>query len=185
LLERRQVVGNDFKDLFGDWRPDEEGRKPDEEFRLEPENRIRRALNEKEVKIVNVYEAVPDNSSGQPAQHQNQTFVLLRDNRGRELRIYVLRDVALAISLGLESETPDRPFTHDLMKNILDRLGGTVERVTIDDLWQETFYARITLDYKGETIDIDARPSDAIALALRYKAPVYVAEAVLEATTQE
>jgi len=171
-------VGDDFKDLFGDWRPDEDERGKSDEFRAEPENRKRRALNEKEVKIVNVYEAVPE---GQPVQ----TFVLLRDNRGRELRIYVLRDVALAISLALESETPDRPFTHDLMKNILERLSVTVERVTIDDLWQETFYARITLDNKGETLDIDARPSDAIALALRYRAPIYVAEEVLEATTSE
>ena len=176
-------MGNDFKDLFGDWRPDEEGRGHDADSRAEPENRTRRALNEKEVKIVNVYEAVPDGPAGQPLQHT--TFVLLRDNRGRELRIYVLRDVALAISLALESEPPDRPFTHDLMKNILDRLETSVERVTIDDLWQETFYARITLDHKGETLDIDARPSDAIALALRFKAPIYVAEAVLETTTQE
>ncbi len=176
-------MGNDFKDLFGDWRPDEEGGGRGDDFRAEPENRVRHALNEKEVKIVNVYEAVPEGGTGQPTL--NTTFVLLRDNRGRELRIYVLRDVALAISLALESETPDRPFTHDLMKNILERLSVTVERITIDDLWQETFYARITLNHNGESLDIDARPSDAIALALRYKAPIYVAEAVLEATTQE
>ena len=175
-------MGDDFKDLFGDWRPGEEGRDANDEFRSEPENRMRRALNEKEVKIVNVYEAIPDSSGGQTAQPP--TFVLLRDNRGRELRIYVLHDVALAISLAIESETPDRPFTHDLMKNILERLSVTVDRVTIDDLWQETFYARITLDHNGESLDIDARPSDAIALALRYKAPIYVAEAVLEASTQ-
>ena len=176
-------MGNDFKDLNADWRPDEEGRGQRDDSRAEPENRVRRALNEKEVKIVNVYEAVSDGSSGQSSQHT--TFVLLRDNRGRELRIYVLRDVGLAISLAIEGVTPDRPFTHDLMKNILERLGATVERVTIDDLWQETFYARITLDIKGETLDIDARPSDAIALGLRYRAPIYVAEAVLEATTNE
>ena len=175
-------MGDDFKDLFGDWRPGEEGRGTSDEFRLEPENRTRRALNEKEVKIVNVYEVVPEPSPGVPTpQH---TFVLLRDNRGHELKIYVLRDVAFAISLALESETPDRPFTHDLMKNILERLSVTVERVTIDDLWQETFYARITLDHKGESIDVDARPSDAIALALRYRAPIYVAEEVLEASSQ-
>jgi len=174
-------VGNDFKDLFGDWRPDEEGRgESSDDLRSEPENRVRRALNEKEVKIVNVYEAVAESGSSQSSQHT--TFVLLRDNRGRELLLYVLRDVALAISLALESEAPDRPFTHDLIKNILDRLNTRVERVTIDDLWQETFYARITLDHQGEILDIDARPSDAIALALRYKAPIYVAEAVLEAT---
>jgi len=175
-------VGNDFKDLFGDWRPDEEGRGQNDDLRSEPENRTRRALNEKEVKIVNVYEYEAIAGSGPSQSSQHTTFVLLRDNRGRELRIYVLRDVALAISLALESETPDRPFTHDLIKNILDRLNVRVERVTIDDLWQETFYARITLDRQGEILDIDARPSDAIALALRYRAPIYVAEAVLEAT---
>lgn len=176
-------MGNDFKDLFGDWRPDDGGHGRDDEFRAEPENRVRRSLNEKEVKIVNVFEAYSEAIGGQPAQHT--TFVLLRDNRGRELRIFVLRDVALAISLAIENECPDRPFTHDLMKNMLDRLGAKVERVTIDDLWDETFYAKITLSRGTETLDIDARPSDAIAIALRFHAPVYVAEAVLEAAAQE
>jgi len=174
-------VGDDFKDLFGNWNP-EDSRDPSDEFRSEPENRVRRALNEKEVKVVNVYEPVIDGVPS-PGSPQN-IFVLLRDNRGRELKIFVVRDVAFSISLALESEKPDRPITHDLMKNILERLSCKVERVTIDDLWQETFYARITLDYNGQTLDIDARPSDAIALALRFRAPIYVAEAVLEATAQ-
>jgi len=177
-------VGNDFKDLFGDWRPEEEGQTREEGFQAEPENRMRRALNEKEVKVVNVFEASIESPHGASGSHQT-TFVLLRDNRGREFRIFVLRDVALAISMALENEAPDRPFTHDLMKSIMDRLGATVERVTIDDLWQDTFYAKITLNYQNETIDIDARPSDALAIGLRFRAPIYVAESVLEAAQQE
>lgn len=176
-------MGNDFKDLFGDWRPDEEGRTGGEGMPAEPENRMRRVLNEKEVKVVNVFEASYETPQGTPSQQT--TFVLLRDNRGREFRIFVLRDVAVAISMALENETPDRPFTHDLMKSMLDRLGAKVERITIDDLWQDTFYAKITLSYNNETMDIDARPSDALALGLRYRAPIYVAEAVLEAAQQE
>ena len=105
---------------------------------------------------------------------------MLRDNAGREFKIFVMRDVAVAISMAIESERPDRPFTHDLIRNVLERLGAAVERVTIDDLWQETFYAKITLSRGDESFDIDARPSDAIAMALRYHAPIYVAEAVLE-----
>lgn len=174
-------MGNDFRDLFGDWRPEDEGRNKPEEFFAEPENRGRRQLNEKEVKVVNVYEATE--TSG--VNTTKTTFVLLRDNFGREFRIFVLPDVAFAISLALENSIPDRPFTHDLMRTIMERLGGTVERVTIDDLWQDTFYAKITLARNGESMDIDARPSDAIAIALRFRAPIYVAESVLEAAQQD
>jgi bifunctional DNase/RNase len=171
--ERRQVV-SDFKDLFGDWRPDDEGRNsreglPESEGRNGP-----RPLREKEVKVVNVYEA-------EMGTQQPSTFVLLRDNSGREFKIFVLRDVAFAIHLALQDAIPDRPFTHDLMKTMLERLGATVERITIDDLWQDTFYAKISLVKDGATMDIDARPSDALAVALRFHAPIYVAESVLEA----
>jgi len=176
-------VGNDFKDLFGDWSPEDERRVSPDSSLPEPENRTRRPLQEKEVRVVNVYEAVMESFGTQPAQ--KTTFVLLRDNSGRECRIFVLPDVAMAISLGLEPGTPERPFTHDLMKTLIERLGGAVERVTIDDLWQETYYARITVTHGTEVMDIDARPSDAIALALRFRAPIYVAESVLEAAQQE
>ena len=176
-------MGNDFKDLFGDWRPDDEGRMSPDSAIPEPENRVRHPLQEKEVKVVNVYEAVYENIGTQTTQ--KTTFVLLRDNAGRECRIFVLPDVAFAISMGLENETPDRPFTHDLMKTLVERLGAVVDRVTIDDLWQETFYARITVTRGTETMDVDARPSDAIALAIRFHAPIYVAESVLEAGQQD
>jgi bifunctional DNase/RNase len=176
-------VGNDFKDLFGDWRPDDEGRNSPEGV-PEPENRGRRALNEKEVKVVNVYEGIYESPAG-PAASASTTFVLLRDNLGREFRIFVLRDVAYAISMAIENEAPDRPFTHDLMKTMLERLGATVDRITIDDLWQDTFYAKISIVRNNETLEIDARPSDAIAISLRFRAPIYVAESVLDAAQTE
>ncbi len=170
-------MGNDFKDLFGDWRPDDERRTPPDGVPAEPENFGRRPLNEKEVNVVGVYEEHSDSGLGFPLE---KTFVLLRDNRDREFRIWIARDLAVAISMALDNEAPDRPFTHDLIKTLLERLGGTIERVTIDDIWQDTFYAKITLAYSGQTVDVDARPSDSIALALRFKAPIYVAESVLE-----
>lgn len=177
---------SDFKDLFGDWRPDDEAHKLPEGSPSEPENRTHRRLNEKEVRVINVFEGLIEAAQeGSPAQASSTTFVLLRDNQGREFRIFVLRDVAYSISMAMDSETPDRPFTHDLMKIVIERLGATVERITIDDLWQDTFYAKISLTHGAETIDIDARPSDAIAIALRFHAPIYVAESVLEAAQPE
>jgi bifunctional DNase/RNase len=73
-------------------------------------------------------------------------------------------------------------MTHDLLKLLVDRLGGKVEKIIIDDLWQDTYYAKITISTnKGASVqEIDARPSDAIALALREKAPIFMAESVLE-----
>ncbi len=66
------------------------------------------------------------------------------------------------------------------MKNLAERLGGAIERVVIDDLWGETFYAKIWLRVNGKSLPVDSRPSDAIALALRAEAPLYMTEAVLE-----
>ncbi len=158
-----------FRDIFDDWQ-DDEG--PPEEFeeieRLEP-----RRLDEKEVRVVGVYE---HQEAGIPPQF----FVLLQDNRGRSVPIWIGKYEALSISMALEGDVPDRPMTHDLLKNTIERLGGTVERIIVDDLWQSTFYAKITIVRNGESIEIDSRPSDAIALALRARAPIYVAEPVFE-----
>lgn len=180
-------MSSDFEGLFDSgWKPEDERRLPQENGPGEPENRSPRALHEKEVKVVDVYEGVISGPNPVPPP-QATTFVLLRDNRGRDLRIFVVRDVAYAISLAVKEETPDRPYTHDLMRTMLERLGAKVERVIIDDLWQDTFYAKIYLLREGmkELMEIDARPSDAIALALRFRAPIYVAEAVLEAAQCE
>lgn len=133
-----------------------------------------RRLEEKEVKVVGVYEH-QDAATAQPA-----AFVLLRDNQGRSVLIWIGRPEAFAISVALEGASADRPMTHDLMKNLIQRLGGTVERIIIDDLWHDTYYAKIHIAVNGSVLEIDSRPSDAIALGLRAKAPIYMAEAVLE-----
>ncbi len=149
----------------------------------ETENRAPRSLNEKEVKVMGIWGAQdPSNPDGPP----KQTFVLLRDNRGRKAPIFIGPFETMAIQMALEGVSPERPLTHDLLKLAIDKLGGTVERITIDDLWQQTFYAKVTIASKdGVTQDIDARPSDAIALALRTRSPIYMAEDVIETAGRE
>jgi bifunctional DNase/RNase len=85
---------------------------------------------------------------------------------------------ARAIALELEQVKTPRPLTHDLMRNILNRVGATLERAVITDLKNNTYYAILYLRLKGQELQIDARPSDAIALALRMKAPVFAAAQV-------
>ncbi len=94
--------------------------------------------------------------------------------------IFIGKFEAMSIWLALEGASADRPLTHDLLNNMIDRMGGKVERILIDDLWNNTYYAKVTIGHDGKTIEVDARPSDGIALALRAKAPIYMAEAVLE-----
>ena len=140
----------------------------------EPENRRPRQLNEKEVTVMGVFE---HQEEGIPPA----AFVLLSDVLGRQVVIWIGRFEAYAISAALEGAQYDRPMTHDLLKLLVDRLGGKVEKIIIDDLWQDTYYAKITVSVNGVNVqEIDARPSDAIALALRAKAPIYMAESVLE-----
>ena len=175
-----ECVGNDFKDLFGPfgWNPDKGGETPP--LSGEPENPINRPLNEKEVKVVAVYEAY-STLNGSPVSSQPiEIFVTLRDKSDREIRIFITRDMGLSITLALKNEAPTRPLTHDLIKVLLDRVGVKLERVIIDDIWDDTFYAKLVFSRNNEVIEIDSRSSDAIALALRYRAPIYAAEAVLE-----
>lgn len=137
-------------------------------------------LEEKEVKVVGVYEHHEEGTA------QPSAFVLLRDNRGRSVLIFIGKFEAMSIWLALEGASADRPLTHDLLNNIINRMGGTIERILIDDLWNNTYYAKVTIAYDGKTMDIDARPSDGIAVGLRAKAPIYMAESVLErAAVQE
>jgi len=151
--------------------------KVDDLLTSEIENRQPRRLDEKEVEVVGVYE---HHDKETPSEYSPPAFVLLRDKQNRQVLIWVGRFEAYAISVALEGVPFDRPMTHDLLKNVLDRLGGRVEHVLIDDLWQETYYAKITVSMNGTTIEIDSRPSDAIALALRARAPIYMAEDVLQ-----
>jgi len=168
-------VENEFKDLFGDWEPGKERRPLDEGGLGEMENLQPRALNEKEVKVLGVYEHAEPGLGG-----ATQTFVLLQDNQGRRVPIWIGRFEAFAISMAMEGEELDRPMPYDLMKLILERLGASVERVVIDDLWQDTFYAKLTVARNGDAYEIDCRPSDAVNIALRTRAPIYMAEAVIE-----
>ncbi len=173
-------MGNEFKDIFGDWEPGDEPRPSgSHELPGEPENRQRHALNEKEVKIIGVYERpTPGGANG-------QTFVMLEDNSGRKIPIYIGRFEAFSISQAIEGEELGRPLTYDLMMILLERFGTSVERATIDDIWQSTFYAKLSLSRDNAVFDIDCRPSDAINVALRAHAPLYVAEAVIEASQEE
>lgn len=108
-----------------------------------------------------------------------QRFVLLSDGE-RRLPIHIGAPEATSISLPLEGSKPDRPMTHDLLKAVIDRLGATVNRVVIDDLWNKTYYAKIYVQLGEEEMEIDSRPSDAIALALRSGVSVYVCDGILE-----
>lgn len=129
---------------------------------------------EKEVSVAGVYEQ-QDQLTGQPSAF----VVLLRDSLGRSVPIWIGRFEAMAISLALEGASADRPLPYDMFNNVINRMGGTVDRVLIDDLWNNTYYAKISITYDGKTLDADSRPSDAIALGLRAKAPIYMAESVL------
>ncbi len=116
-----------------------------------------------------------------------QAIVLLKDDEGhRYLPISVGPFEANAIALAVEKVKPPRPLTHDLLKNVIEGLEGTVTRILIDDLREAgdgtgTFYAQITLESGGRQIEIDSRPSDAIALAVRTGAPIFALEKVLDA----
>jgi uncharacterized protein len=108
--------------------------------------------------------------------------ILLKEVNGtRRLPIIIGAFEAQAIALELEGIKPPRPLTHDLMKQITENLGAIVIEVVIDELRENTFYAKILLEVSSLTNEVDARPSDAIALAVRTQAPIFVSETVLEA----
>jgi bifunctional DNase/RNase len=89
---------------------------------------------------------------------------------------------AQSIALVLQGKMPPRPLTHDLLKSLCENLGGTVEKVIITDIIDSTFYAEIYIQHKGQTLIMDSRPSDAIALALRCEASIYMAPKLVEFT---
>ena len=112
----------------------------------------------------------------------NLPIIILKDKDGdRVLSIWVGVFEANAIAHQIENVAPQRPMTHDLLRNLIADLGGQVDRVVVSDLKDATFFATIHLTVKGEPVVVDARPSDAIALALRAKAPILVDSAVIDA----
>ncbi|MEJ2066472.1 MAG: bifunctional nuclease family protein [Deltaproteobacteria bacterium] len=113
--------------------------------------------------------------------YTNTPIVLLKDLEEKEVvPIWIGFFEASAIATQLEKVQLSRPMTHDLMKNLLDTLGVTVIKVEVTDLRENTFFAIIHLDMDGTHFAIDARPSDAIALALRTDVPIYVHEEVIK-----
>jgi hypothetical protein len=110
----------------------------------------------------------------------NMPIIVLKDvNSDSVLPIWVGVFEANAIALEIEKVAPPRPMTHDLLKNAITGLGATVERVVVTELRNDTFYAAVWATRNGEPIAIDARPSDAIALAMRTDSPIFVEEDVL------
>jgi uncharacterized protein len=108
--------------------------------------------------------------------------ILLKEVDGKKrLPIIIGAFEAQAIALEIEGIKPPRPLTHDLLKQLTDSLGGTVLEIFIDELRDNTFYAKIILEVSGFSQELDARPSDAIALAVRTQAPIFVSETVMEA----
>jgi bifunctional DNase/RNase len=111
-------------------------------------------------------------------------IVILKDMDNKlNLPIWIGLLEATAMATELEGIKMARPMTHDLLKNILTELGGAVKSIEITELKENTYYALVHLTVNGRELLIDSRPSDAIALALRTKSPIYVAKAVLEASS--
>jgi len=110
-----------------------------------------------------------------------QFLLLLREEEGeRVLPIVVDPLQALSIAAGRSGETPERPMTHDFILSLLEVLGAKVEEVHVTDLQDGTFYALLVVERGDVRFDVDARPSDALAVAVRVDAPILVAEEVLE-----
>jgi len=107
--------------------------------------------------------------------------LLLKESYGvRRLPIIIGQFEAQSIALEMEGIKPPRPLTHDLLKNVIENLGGTISEIIIDELRDNTFYAKIKLEISSMTNDIDSRPSDAIALAVRTGSPLFVSEDVMK-----
>ncbi|MCA9877060.1 MAG: bifunctional nuclease family protein [Thermomicrobiales bacterium] len=111
---------------------------------------------------------------------QHRVVILKEVDGERHLPIWIGSYEAEAIAMELQGVTASRPLPYDLMRTIIDDLGGVVERVTVTDLSDDVFYARIILRQDGREVEVDSRPSDAIALAVRARVSIMVDETVME-----
>lgn len=111
---------------------------------------------------------------------QHRVVILKEVSGERHLPIWIGPFEAEAIAMELQSMVSARPLPYDLMKTIVGEMGGVIQQVLVTDLAQDVFYARIIIDQDGKRIEIDSRPSDAIALAVRVKVPILVDESVME-----
>ena len=110
-----------------------------------------------------------------------QRVVILKEKEAdRYLPIWIGPAEADAITVRLQDVAVARPLTHDLLRDVMEKLGAQVECVVVNDLEDDTFFARIMISFNGEQIEIDSRPSDAIALAVRVQVPIYAEDTVLD-----
>jgi len=110
-----------------------------------------------------------------------QRVVILKEKMAkRYLPIWIGPAEADAIAVKLQGVTVPRPLTHDLLNSVIDSLGASIDSIIVSDLKSDTFYAKIILSVNSEQIEIDSRPSDALALAVRTEAPIFAEEAVLD-----
>jgi bifunctional DNase/RNase len=115
------------------------------------------------------------------SEMQDQQIIMLKEVDGeRKFPIVIGSGEAYAIDRRLKGILHPRPLTHDLLANVIEQLGGTIERIEINNLQDHTFFARIHIRRDGEVVKVDSRPSDAIALGVATTVPIYVAEHVLD-----
>src|ERR1035437_3990805 len=116
----------------------------------------------------------------------DQQVIFLREKGGeRTFPILIGTGEALAIDRRLKQIPTPRPMTHDLLANVIEAMGGTLEKIVIGDLHEHTFIATLFIRRDGEVIEVDSRPSDAIALGVAFETPIYVAQHVLEEILRE
>jgi bifunctional DNase/RNase len=115
------------------------------------------------------------------SEMQDQQIIMLKEVDGeRTFPIVIGSGEAYAIDRRLKGLPTPRPFTHDLLASVIEQLGGSIQQIEINDLENHTFFARIHIRRDGQTLEIDSRPSDAIALGIATSVPIYVAEHVLD-----
>ncbi|MBL8164543.1 MAG: bifunctional nuclease family protein [Anaerolineae bacterium] len=116
---------------------------------------------------------------------QHRVVVLKDINNERYLPIWIGPCEAEAITVKLQEMPTPRPLTHDLIKSVIREMGGRVAHILISELRQDVFYARVVIELGGEQVEVDSRPSDAIALAVRVNVPIFVSESVMDKAARE
>jgi uncharacterized protein len=115
------------------------------------------------------------------SEMREQQIIVLKEVDGeRTFPIVIGNSEAYAINRRLKGESPARPLTHDLLANVIEQMGGTINRIEINNLQDHTFFARIHIRQNGQMREVDSRPSDAIALGIATTVPIFVAEHVLD-----
>ncbi len=119
------------------------------------------------------------------SETRDYQLIVLRERTGsRVLPIVIGLNEALAIDRRVKNVQAQRPLTHDLLGNVIDMLSGELEKIVVNDLQEHTFYAKLVIRQNGEIVEVDSRPSDAIALGVAREVPIYVEEQVLREAAQ-